>query len=102
MPDIPAFENSPYTVAPPQTSFDPSYNPFSTAAVPPSAYSSASATNKETERESFGQDVREWSAPAGTSVRSSMNKAECRILAEAEIILLRLAATKSGRVGALV
>ena len=26
MPDIPAFENSPYTVAPPQTSFDPSYN----------------------------------------------------------------------------
>ena len=74
MPDIPAFENSPYTVAPPQTSFDPSYNPFNTAAVPPSAYSSASATNKETERESFGQDVREWSAPAGTSVRSSMNK----------------------------
>ena len=33
MPDIPAFENSPYTVAPPQTSFDPSYNPFNTAAV---------------------------------------------------------------------
>ena len=28
MPDIPAFENSPYTVAPPQTSFDPSYNPL--------------------------------------------------------------------------
>ena len=74
MPDIPAFENSPYTVAPPQTSFDPSYNPFNTAAVPPSAYSSASTTNKETERESFGQDVREWSAPASTSVRSSMNK----------------------------
>ena len=74
MPDIPAFENSPYTVAPPQTSFDPSYNPFNTAAVPPSAYSSASASNKETERESFGQDVREWSASTGTSVRSSMNK----------------------------
>ena len=74
MPDIPAFENSPYTVAPPQTSFDPSYNPFNTAAVPPSAYSSASATNKETERESLGLDVREWSASTGTSVRSSMNK----------------------------
>lgn len=74
MPDIPAFENSPYTVAPPQTSFDPSYNPFNTTAVPPSAYSSASATNKETERESFGQDVREWGGSTGSSVRSSMNK----------------------------
>lgn len=31
MPDIPAFENSPYSlVQPPKTSYDPSYNPFNT------------------------------------------------------------------------
>ena len=37
MPDIPAFENSPYSnVAFPKTSYDPSYNPFDTA--PSSSY----------------------------------------------------------------
>lgn len=42
MPDIPAFEQSPYSSAPapPKTSFDPSYNPFNASAVPPSSYSS--------------------------------------------------------------
>lgn len=44
MPDIPAFEASPYTgVQPPKTSYDPSYNPFNTTAVPPSSYSSYKA-----------------------------------------------------------
>ena len=41
MPDIPAFDATPYAgIQPPQTSYDPSYNPFNTTAVPPSAYSS--------------------------------------------------------------
>lgn len=41
MPDIPAFDASPYTgIQPPKTSYDPSYNPFNTTSVPPSSYSS--------------------------------------------------------------
>ena len=42
MPDIPAFDASPYSVVqPPKTSYDTSYNPFNTSSVvPPSAYSS--------------------------------------------------------------
>lgn len=42
MPDIPAFDASPYSVVqPPKTSYDTSYNPFDTSSVvPPSAYSS--------------------------------------------------------------
>lgn len=77
MPDIPAFENSPYSVAPPPTSFDPSYNPFNTSAVPPSAYSSASGRGSRTPSD-FGQEP-EWRPSSGereTPVRSSMNRKE--------------------------
>ena len=77
MPDIPAFENSPYSVAPPPTSFDPSYNPFNTSAVPPSAYSSASGRGTGTSSD-LGQEP-EWRPSSGereTPVRSSMNRKE--------------------------
>lgn len=41
MPDIPAFESSPYAgIQPPKTTYNPDYNPFNTFAVPPSSYSS--------------------------------------------------------------
>lgn len=41
MPDIPAFESSPYAgIQPPKTTYNPDYNPFNTSAVPPSFYSS--------------------------------------------------------------
>ena len=41
MPDIPAFESSPYAgIQPPNTTYNPDYNPFNTSAVPPSSYSS--------------------------------------------------------------
>ena len=41
MPDIPAFERSPYAgIQPPKTTYNPDYNPFNTSAVPPSSYSS--------------------------------------------------------------
>lgn len=41
MPDIPAFESSPYAgIHPPKTTYNPDYNPFNTSAVPPSSYSS--------------------------------------------------------------
>ena len=41
MPDIPAFEISPYAgIQPPKTTYNPDYNPFNTSAVPPSSYSS--------------------------------------------------------------
>lgn len=75
MPDIPAFENSPYTVAPPPTSFDPSYNPFNTSAVPPSAYSSASGRHADTTLD-LGQE-QEWIPSSNeneVSARSSMNR----------------------------
>lgn len=77
MPDIPAFENSPYSVAPPPTSFDPSYNPFNTSAVPPSAYSSASSGRAEASS-SFeeGQGWTPVSSERETTVRSSMNRRE--------------------------
>lgn len=40
MPDIPAFENSPYSgVQMPKTSYNPSYNPFDTTPSSPSSYS---------------------------------------------------------------
>lgn len=44
MPEIPAFEASPYEgVRPPSTSLDPSYNPFNVSSVtPPSSYSPSS------------------------------------------------------------
>lgn len=77
MPDIPAFENSPYSVAPPPTSFDPSYNPFNTSAVPPSTYSSASSGR--TEASSVFNGGQEWkpvSSERETTVRSSMNRRE--------------------------
>lgn len=77
MPDIPAFENSPYSVAPPPTSFDPSYNPFNTSAVPPSTYSSASSGRVEASP-SF-EEGQEWtpvSSERETTVRSSMNRRE--------------------------
>lgn len=39
MPDIPAFESSPYAgIQPPKTTYNPDYNPFNTSAVPPSSY----------------------------------------------------------------
>ena len=41
MPDIPAFESSPYAgIQPPKTTYNPDYIPFNTSAVPPSSYSS--------------------------------------------------------------
>lgn len=41
MPDIPAFESSPYAgIQPPKTTYNPDYNPFNTSAMPPSSYSS--------------------------------------------------------------
>lgn len=41
MPDIPAFESSPYAgIQLPKTTYNPDYNPFNTSAVPPSSYSS--------------------------------------------------------------
>lgn len=41
MPDIPAFESSPYAgIQPPKTTYNLDYNPFNTSAVPPSSYSS--------------------------------------------------------------
>lgn len=41
MPDIPAFESSPYTgIQPPKTTYNPDYNPFNASAVHPSSYSS--------------------------------------------------------------
>ena len=44
MPDIPAFESSPYTaVQPPKTDYDPNYNPFNTSS------SSASYTRQKTD-----------------------------------------------------
>lgn len=40
MPDIPAFEASPYAgVQPPKTTYNPDYNPFNTQAAPSSSYS---------------------------------------------------------------
>ena len=40
MPDIPAFESSPYTVVQaPKTEYDPNYNPFNTSSSPSSSYS---------------------------------------------------------------
>lgn len=40
MPDIPAFEASPYTaVEAPKTTYNPEYNPFNVSAAPPSSYS---------------------------------------------------------------
>ena len=40
MPDIPAFDASPYAgVQPPKTTYNPDYNPFNTSAAPPSSYS---------------------------------------------------------------
>lgn len=40
MPDIPAFNASPYSgVQPPKTTYNPDYNPFNTSAAPPSSYS---------------------------------------------------------------
>lgn len=41
MPDIPAFDASPYAgVQPPKTTYNPEYNPFNTSAASPSSYSS--------------------------------------------------------------
>ena len=77
MPDIPAFENSPYSVAPPPTSFDPSYNPFNTSAVPPSTYSSASSGRPEASSVfNGGQEWKPVSSERETTVRSSMNRRE--------------------------
>lgn len=43
MPDIPAFEASPYAgVQPPKTTYNPDYNPFNMSAAPPSSYSKPS------------------------------------------------------------
>lgn len=40
MPDIPAFDASPYAgIQPPKTTYNPDYNPFNTSAAPPSSYS---------------------------------------------------------------
>lgn len=40
MPDIPAFEASPYAgIQPPKTTYNPDYNPFNTSSAPPSSYS---------------------------------------------------------------
>lgn len=40
MPDIPAFDASPYSgIQPPKTTYNPEYNPFNTSAAPPSSYS---------------------------------------------------------------
>lgn len=42
MPDIPAFDTSPYKgIQPPKTTYNPEYNPFNTSAAPPSSYSSS-------------------------------------------------------------
>ena len=42
MPDIPAFDTSPYKgIQPPKTTYNPEYNPFNTSASPPSSYSSS-------------------------------------------------------------
>ena len=43
MPDIPAFDASPYTgIQPPKTTYNPDYNPFNVSAAPPSSYSKPS------------------------------------------------------------
>ena len=43
MPDIPAFDASPYAgIQPPKTTYNPEYNPFNTSAAPPSSYSKPS------------------------------------------------------------
>lgn len=43
MPDIPAFEASPYEgIQPPRTTYNPDYNPFNTSSAPPSSYSKPS------------------------------------------------------------
>lgn len=48
MPDIPAFESSPYAgIQPPKTTYNPDYNPFNTSAVPPSSYSSKTSRDWE-------------------------------------------------------
>ncbi len=49
MPDIPAFDASPYGgVQPPKTSYDPSYNPFNiSSSVPPSSYSPSSTSRSK-------------------------------------------------------
>lgn len=40
MPDIPAFDSSPYSgIQPPKTTYNPDYNPFNTSVAPPSSYS---------------------------------------------------------------
>lgn len=40
MPDIPAFDASPYAgIQPPKMTYNPDYNPFNTASAPPSSYS---------------------------------------------------------------
>jgi len=40
MPDIPAFDASPYTdIQPPKMTYNPDYNPFNISAAPPSSYS---------------------------------------------------------------
>lgn len=48
MPDIPAFDASPYAgIQPPQTTYNPDYNPFNTSAAPPSSYT---RSNREWEQ----------------------------------------------------
>lgn len=48
MPDIPAFDASPYAgIQPPQTTYNPDYNPFNTSAAPPSSYA---RSNREWEQ----------------------------------------------------
>ncbi|WP_455674821.1 DNA mismatch repair endonuclease MutL [Phocaeicola sp.] len=43
MPDIPAFESSPFAgIEPPRTTYNPEYNPFNTSSAPPSSYSKPS------------------------------------------------------------
>ncbi len=69
MPEIPAFEASPYEgVRPPSTSLDPSYNPFNvSSATPPSSYSPSSRGR---------HTATEWEQPEETPAAPSLYGAE--------------------------
>lgn len=94
MPEIPAFEASPYEgVRPPSTSLDPSYNPFNvSSATPPSSYSPSSRATEweplfqgldkkaavtpdwDTPAQSFPAE--EWEQPEETPAAPSLYGAE--------------------------
>ena len=73
MPDIPAFDASPYTgIQPPKTTYNPDYNPFNVSAAPPSSYSKPSkdweqlyaGLERHASSQNFHPDENDYTSPA--------------------------------------